>query len=267
MEQHFRHSSFREKLIEHLFVGEILKMAWQAGDCALDVAKPEVDNRGYDLVLERYGVVRHVQLKASRQGGATRFQKVHVALAAKPSGCVVWIEFDEQSLELGPFHFLGAAPGMPLPRIADLRVAKHAKGDSTGLKKERPEIRAVSRSKFATVETLDELVALLFGRVAAADDLGAALTDQFHALITQTLRNYPKATPGSLPALSAPLPHRGSPAWWPVPGMYGGFNYWLDEYDGGPCLIVESWSRVEQGSGERHRLNPEGAVLLDAGFV
>ena len=135
MEQHFRHSSFRKKLIEHLFAGELLKMAWQIGDCALDVAKPEVDNRGYDLVLERHGIVRHVQLKVSRQGGATKSQKVHVALAAKPSGCVVWIEFDEQSLALGPFHFLGAGPGKPLPRIADLRVAKHAKGDSTGLKK------------------------------------------------------------------------------------------------------------------------------------
>lgn len=59
--QHFRHSSFREKLIEHLFIRELLKLSWLQGDCSLEVAKPEVDNRGYDIVVERDGVVRHIQ--------------------------------------------------------------------------------------------------------------------------------------------------------------------------------------------------------------
>lgn len=36
MERHFRFSSFREKLIEHLFVGEMLKASWQSGDCSLE---------------------------------------------------------------------------------------------------------------------------------------------------------------------------------------------------------------------------------------
>jgi len=167
MDQHFLVSSFREKLIEHLFVGKLLKTAWQAGDCALEVAKPEVDNRGYDIVLERHGVMRHVQIKASRRGARAASQKVHIALAGKPSGCVVWIQFDEHSLDLGPFYYFGGEAGTPLPDIMDPKIAKHAKGNAYGLKAERPEIRVVPRSHFLTVSSFDELVALLFGTAAS----------------------------------------------------------------------------------------------------
>jgi len=45
MEQHYLKSSFREKLIEHLFIGELLKLSWLEGGCALEIAKPEVDNQ------------------------------------------------------------------------------------------------------------------------------------------------------------------------------------------------------------------------------
>ena len=91
--RHTEHSSYREKLIEHLFIGELLKISWKNGDCQLEVAKPEVDNSGYDVVVEANGVIRHVQLKASYIGGKTSRQKVHTKLADKPSGCVVWIYF------------------------------------------------------------------------------------------------------------------------------------------------------------------------------
>jgi len=62
---HSEHSSFREKLIEHLFIGELLKLSWMGFGCTLEVASPEVDNGGYDLIVEDNGVVRHIQLKAS----------------------------------------------------------------------------------------------------------------------------------------------------------------------------------------------------------
>lgn len=268
MEQHYRHSSFREKLIEHLFIGELLKIAWQQGDCALEVAKPEVDNRGYDLVLERHGVVRHVQLKTTRRGGITASQKIHVALAAKLSGCVVWIEFDERSLALGPFHFLGGLPGTPLPRIADLRVAKHVKGDATGVKKERPDIRVARRSMFTTATTLEELITLLFGgKVNPSAETLARLTGRFRDLVKATLRQYPEAAAADVPTLASPLPDRASPAWWPIAGMYGGFSYWLEEFGGEGCLVVESWSRVVEGSGQRHRITTTETLLVDSGFI
>ena len=36
MSKHYEHSSFREKLIEHLFIGEMLKLSWQKDDCQAD---------------------------------------------------------------------------------------------------------------------------------------------------------------------------------------------------------------------------------------
>ena len=95
MNQHFLSSSFREKLIEHLFISELLKLSWQKSDCSLEISKPEVDNRGYDLIAEQNGIIRHIQLKASHIEAKASMQKVHLALASKPSGCVIWIYFDE----------------------------------------------------------------------------------------------------------------------------------------------------------------------------
>ena len=120
MDQHTDNSSFREKLIEHLFVGELLKLSWQNGDCSLRVAKPEVDNSGYDLIIEAHGIVRHVQLKASYDGGKTTRQKVHLRLGEKPSGCVIWIIFNEETLDLGPFYFFGGKAGERLPSLQDV---------------------------------------------------------------------------------------------------------------------------------------------------
>lgn len=74
MSKHNEHSSYREKLIEHLFIGELLKLSWLKHDCGLEVAKPEVDNSGYDVLVECYGIVRHIQLKTSHFGSSTSQQ-------------------------------------------------------------------------------------------------------------------------------------------------------------------------------------------------
>ena len=77
-------------LIEHLFVGELLREAWRNEVAFVEVLKPQVDDAGYDLVLEAKGTARHLQLKASFHGSRTSRQNVHLQLGAKPSGCVVW---------------------------------------------------------------------------------------------------------------------------------------------------------------------------------
>ena len=163
MSKHSEHSSYREKLIEHLFIGELLKLSWQDGDCLLEVGKPEVDNSGYDVILEAHRIVRHVQLKASYVGGKTSRQKVHVKLAEKPSGCVVWIYFDEDTLELGPFYFLGGDPGKPLPAIGEAKIARHTKGNQDGYKAERPNIRTLNKGEFMKYETIRDIYQVLFG--------------------------------------------------------------------------------------------------------
>ncbi len=162
MSKHTEYSSYREKLIEHLFVGELFKLSWNRGDCQLEIAKPEVDNSGYDIIGEAYGVVRHIQLKASYIGGKTARQKVHVKLADKPSGCVIWIYFDEDSLDLGPFLFFGGAPGDALPCIENTKVAKHTKGDQDGFKAERPNIRELNKGQFLHFDSIEGIYGKLF---------------------------------------------------------------------------------------------------------
>ncbi len=162
MNKHNEHSSYREKLIEHLFVGELLKQSWLVHECGLEVAKPEVDNSGYDIIAECYGVVRHIQLKASHIYSSTTQQKLHIKLADKPSGCVVWILFDEDSLEFKEFLFYGDQAGEPLPNIDSLKVAKHTKGNKDGVKNERPNIRIINKGQFESINSMDSLFNKLF---------------------------------------------------------------------------------------------------------
>lgn len=162
MSRHTEHSSYREKLIEHLFVGELLKLAWNEHDCELEVGKPEVDNAGYDVILEAKRIVRHVQLKASYHGGKTPRQKLHIKLGDKPSGCVIWILFDEDSLELGPFLFFGGPAGQPLPDIQAHKVAKHTKANAAGEKAERPNIRVLNKGDFQALDSIEAVYERLF---------------------------------------------------------------------------------------------------------
>lgn len=163
MNKHTDHSSFREKLIEHLFVGELLKLSWQRGECDLEVAKPEVDNSGYDLIAEANKVVRHIQLKASYKGGKTTTQKIHKKLAEKPSGCVVWIYFDSETLVLGPFYYFGGMPGEQLPAIDKSKDVKHTRGNRYGQKAERPNIRKLNKGSFRRCDTIADIHSALFG--------------------------------------------------------------------------------------------------------
>jgi hypothetical protein len=162
MTQNTEYSSYREKLIEHLFFGELLKRSWLHHGCALEVARPEVDNSGYDLIAETKGLVRHIQVKTSIIGGKTASQKVHARLAEKPSGCVVWIYFNENTLELGPFFFFGAVAGKPLPSLSEFKVAKHSKGNKDGFKAERPNLRVVPKRYFQKIDLVEGIYSKLF---------------------------------------------------------------------------------------------------------
>lgn len=165
-ESQYLKSTFYEQLTEHVFVSEVLQEAWFGFGRTVEVLRSEIDASGYDLVLECAGVTRHVQLKTSKPKAKTSYQKVHVSLAEKPSGCVVWLirQRDEEERRLGlSYRFFGGAPGKALPSLQGFSVAKHTKADSTGVKAERPNIRRIPRGQFREVETTAELVAILFG--------------------------------------------------------------------------------------------------------
>lgn len=156
-------SVYRERLLEHLLIGELLKYSWLHHGASLEVSQPAIDRSGHDVVLEANGITRHVQLKASSLLAKTSEQKVHLGLASKPSGCVVWVRFDASIMALGSFLFFGGAPGMPLPSLNGFKVAKHTKGGAEGVKKERPNIRLTPSSKFLKVSNVADLYSELFG--------------------------------------------------------------------------------------------------------
>jgi hypothetical protein len=155
-------SSLREKLIEHVFVGELLRVLWRRGARDIEVLRPEVDRGGYDLVLECNRVLRHVQFKSSHGGARTSEVALNLKLAARPSGCAIWVLFDQKTLELGPFLWFGGTPGQPLPGLGD-KIARHSKANSTGRKNARPNLRVVKRSRFTVFTRVDDIVVALFG--------------------------------------------------------------------------------------------------------
>jgi hypothetical protein len=163
-------SVYREHLLEHLLIGDLLKYSWFHAGANLEVSQPSIDRSGHDVVLEANGVTRHVQLKSSSSRATTAVQKVHVGLSSKPSGCVIWTRFDPDNMRLGPFMFFGDAPGAPLPSLAGFRTAKHAKGNAEGVKKERPNLRVVSISNFRLLTDIPALYGALFGKVPGDDD-------------------------------------------------------------------------------------------------
>lgn len=162
-------SSYREALLEHLFAGEVMRHVWLSGVRRLEVLKPQVDDGGFDLVLETVDVARHIQLKATFKGSTVRRFTVNSALARKPSGCVICVIFDQHTLQLGPFHWYGGPPKQPLPSLLGFPVAKHTKANATGVKTWRPNQRTVPLSAFEPVPTIPLLADRLFGVVRLTD--------------------------------------------------------------------------------------------------
>lgn len=159
-------SSYREMLLEHLFAGDVMRHVWLSGVKRLEVLKPQVDDGGYDMVLEGNAIVRHVQLKATFRGSKVARFNINTGLALKPSGCVIVLLFDRETLELGPFLWFGGPPGTPLPDLERYPVAKHTKGNAQGIKLARANHRVVPRARFESVASIPAIAEKLFGSLS-----------------------------------------------------------------------------------------------------
>ncbi|WP_030263827.1 hypothetical protein [Streptomyces sp. NRRL B-24484] len=123
---------------------------------------------------------------------------------------------------------------------------------------ERPADIAAARGHTHLLDVLRPVV-----RHPLPPALLAALEGHLHALVREDSQGLAEEHRLALPQLEVltelTVPHMG----FPIPGMYGGFNYRLED----ESLIVESWSRVVGGSGRRHRVTADGATLIAEGFV
>ncbi len=159
----FRYSSLREKVLEHLFIGELLRCLWRLGRRDIELLRAEVDFRGYDLALECNGCLRYIQLKSSHRGSAARSVTAQVALEdERRSACIIWIRFDPSTMELGPFLWFGGKPGSPIPRLGD-ELPRHTRANHTGMKAFRPNLRVIKKGRFRELSTIDQVARELFG--------------------------------------------------------------------------------------------------------
>lgn len=163
-QKHSLRSSEREEYVEYIFLAALCSHGW-ATDRFVEVARSKTDAFGYDLVLSSGDVTRHVQLKASRMGSATRSQKINMSLSQKPSGCVVWIKVDGDTLAPRAYAWLGAGPGQKLDGLGD-KVARHTKANAQGIKNARENIREVPQSSFTTLPSIGAVFDALFGPAA-----------------------------------------------------------------------------------------------------
>lgn len=163
---HFRQSTLRERIVEHVFIGDALRLFWQRGITDVEVLRSEFDAHGYDLVMARGSIVRHIQFKT----GTKKPAKVSVAqaLADKPSGCVIFIMVTPE-LELGPFYWFGAEPGKPLPDIAGFRNPRRATHNKAGERPLRQNHREIAAANFVVVPSFPSILEKLFGPLPSED--------------------------------------------------------------------------------------------------
>lgn len=159
---HTNHSVYREMVLEHLFVGEIMRYHWKHGLPHVEILKSQIDASGYDIVLESGCITRHIQLKASHVGSHTPHVPINIALAQRPSGCIVWMIFDPHDLDFKRFLWFGGTPGSPLPPIDDFKVATHNKRNAQGIKTERQHIRLVPKRVFTELSSIAKVDFRLF---------------------------------------------------------------------------------------------------------
>jgi hypothetical protein len=161
---HYLHSTLRERIVEHIFVGKVLRWFWNHGIAEVEVLRSEFDAGGYDLVMSYKKIDRHIQFKTTVVGGKADSVKASLKLKEKPGGCIIWI-FVTEDLELEEsYRWLGGLPGHQL-EILSPKFAKHTKGDSKGNKAERPQHRIIPRGDFDEPCSFDELMEKLFGKL------------------------------------------------------------------------------------------------------
>ena len=159
-----------------------------------------------------------------------------------------------------PLH--QAAYSHALPQIINDLIQRGAWRSLLNTQGERP-------VDIATKKGYDDLVPLLEPEFHMHIDTQPLLQIEahFHALIKQRVEKLVSKENLRLPQLSILLEHKTPKMWFPVPGMYGGFEYQLVLRHNEPLLLTSSWIRVVQGSGQKHAIDSQGSHLVEKGFV
>jgi len=156
-------SGLVEQVLEYQFLATLGPELLRRG-MRFEVLHGDFDLDGYDLVIEAGGIMRHIQLKGMVAGGKSRQVPVNTRLQEKPSGCVIWMTYDPDSLGIMRLRWFGSAPGERIPDLGD-RVARHTRANRDGRKAERPGIRVLPSRNFVDLPDAAAMADRLFGPV------------------------------------------------------------------------------------------------------
>ncbi len=152
----------------------------------------------------------------------------------------------------------GGAPTLVIEQLLGMgawRTIRNARG-------ERPVDVAVRRGYSELMPLLTPVL-----QTDVPIDVLNEIQRHFHAVIRgragELVDNQSLRLPELEPLLELAVPR----IWFPIPGMYGGFSYWLDKVSGNPVIVTNSWWRIVGGSGECHVVSPHGSLLVSKGFV
>lgn len=144
---------------------------------------------------------------------------------------------------------------MRLIKFGAMRTLMNARG-------ERPVDVAERRGNKHLLRTLASRV-----KHSVPNGVLAKLQEHFHQVILGRIDKPLAGHQLRLPELACLLELKRPAMWFPVPGMYGGFSYELRRDGVDPMLVVESWSRVDGGSVQRHEITTAGSAPVEEGSV
>lgn len=144
--------------------------------------------------------------------------------------------------------------------IAQELIALGAWRTCRTLQGELPVDLARQRGHLELVEILEPI----FLRHVKKRDL-TVMQEYFHAVIRGRAANLVAENQLRLPQLEPLLEIEKQEVWFPIPGMYGGFLYWLEKDGDQPLLICNSWCRVVGGSEQTHEITPRSIELVNDG--
>ena len=157
-------SSYVENVLRHAFLAELSCLVWKNDPFdSLKISNAEVDDAGYDVVLARGNVVRHIQLKQAHDKKTPQKFSVRVSFATLPGSCIVVISHALTDLTPTSYAFYGSKPVEPMPYIeAHSTTRAPGRRNADGGRVLRARYRDVPFSRFKRGLTAKELLDELF---------------------------------------------------------------------------------------------------------
>jgi hypothetical protein len=157
-------SSHVENVLRHAFLAELASEVWRDDpNEPLGISKAEVDDSGYDLVIERNGAIRRIQMKHAHEEKTPKSFSARVEFATSPGSCIVVVSHSLADLKPTSYSFYGSGPEKEMPHIEAHRTTKSpGRRGPDGKRKLRLKYRDVPYSRFKKGLSMRQLLQELF---------------------------------------------------------------------------------------------------------